>query len=391
MTFYKFDDASGHWLPVSDVADDDAAVVDASDGDGSVGSPVGSRDDACDRISLLSFNILFDHIYGRASRSHLLYHMQRYDAIAELCEEKMATFVTLQEMTPTSLARFASKRFIRRHYYLSSAPDETGRPQGPTSLCPLGVVLMSRIPPHSSDYFPLPGVHVSRGVPYATFHLHHPAFAAGSHEAGDGGAGKVDEEEEEADDSLSFVVAGIHTTAYAGNVAKRREQLTAFVNHLNDDSRLLIAGDFNLHAESESAILDDIGLTDVWTELHGDADGFTFDAERNLLIREQYYGYEKRRMRLDRVCSLNLPAAMRARSISIIGDQPLYPESARWDKHGGGVLAAVADFLFGWNIRRTREEYLFASDHFGLLAEWDIGHDGHEVGEAKEEEVEASE
>lgn len=67
----------------------------------------------------------------------------------------------------------------------------------------------------------------------------------------------------------------------------------------------VILGDFNLHQESESVMIQE-PFVDLWTLLKPNAsedEGYTWNAQQNTLIQAMFLRVDDRRMRLDRVIS----------------------------------------------------------------------------------------
>lgn len=147
-----------------------------------------------------------------------------------------------------------------------------------------------------------------------------------------------------------FIIGSLHLSAYESldYIEKRKDELREVAallkspeDHIRGDLKLkeetvrsireavqkgnvLLTGDLNLHALGETDIIYKNGFEDVWLNLRGLEEGFTWDAQKNPLIR-LVLPLDNRRMRLDRVlCLPPLPSTeFVPRSISITHDKPL--------------------------------------------------------------------
>jgi len=154
----------------------------------------------------------------------------------------------------------------------------------------------------------------------------------------------------------NVVVVAAHLQAYEGCMERRKQQLKDIDNMLKEWSRddaedkslasvirkgnVLLLGDLNLHLIGETENLWDLGYKDLWLEKYFHEDGYTWDPNLNGIIAN-WLLLDNRRMRLDRIC-LKASEELRLRDIKIFANRNL-PNS-----------------------------YLFASDHFGLVAELDF-------------------
>ena len=75
-------------------------------------------------------------------------------------------------------------------------------------------------------------------------------------------------------------------------------------------------------------------------------------------------------MRLDRIFYSN--NVFEVKEMKVIFDTPIYGdgEQKKSEKKGylKGGLSFISDTIFGRNLFREKEKYLFKSDHFGLRA-----------------------
>lgn len=67
-------------------------------------------------------------------------------------------------------------------------------------------------------------------------------------------------------------------------------------------------------------------MSDCWLQKYSleDNPGYTFDAHANRMINDIYWGFEKRRMRLDRI--LYQGKNMKVDEIKIVMNEPIYGE-----------------------------------------------------------------
>jgi len=134
----------------------------------------------------------------------------------------------------------------------------------------------------------------------------------------------------------------------------RIKQLEIIRKNLEAYPNKIICGDFNFDATrnfdpSDSRKLEQECLQenftdyiDVWTSLHPDDVGYTFDTTANLMM----VNHRPERMRYDRILlSTNLPSPIQCKSIRLFGNEKTN--------------------IYGDGMRYPR---VFLSDHFGLLA-----------------------
>ena len=126
----------------------------------------------------------------------------------------------------------------------------------------------------------------------------------------------------------------------------------------------------NFHSEEENIILPELKIKDAWLQKHNilDNPGYTFDTKYNQMINEIFWGFEGRRMRLDRIFMIG--DIFRVKEIEVIFDEPIHGEKkqVKMSNFVKRSLAFVADTFFSANLWREKENYLFRSDHFGLRA-----------------------
>lgn len=221
----------------------------------------------------------------------------RFRALVRKVEELQPDVLGLNEVTATCLAELQSCDFIRRHYTFTHVPSTLVKPH----CC----IVMSRLPVRRALALSAPGIAELRPDPDDKTKQRRPPIAVQV----DVGGGKL----------LSF--CALHTIAYqtAENRLLREEQIRAVTEALRDindaagaqGAGFVVFGDLNLHERGEDVNVLHNDLLDAWAETHfgaaGDkADGFTFDAVTNAMIK-RYIPGEQRRMRLDRIlCSAGM-------------------------------------------------------------------------------------
>jgi len=186
--------------------------------------------------------------------------------------------------------------------------DATGQ-----TLGEYGVLLLSRLPVESFGLLPLPS-RMGRSLLWATL-----------------GPGP-----------RPLVVATAHLESLPPFAEKRREQLgivTPALRSLPHDS--LLVGDLNLDPGEE---VDDLTeeFCDVWPALHPGQPGLTRDPARNLMRARK--NPDSTPARIDRILLRSPRGGLRPRTIELLGTDPI---------DGSG-------------------SELFASDHFGLLATFEV-------------------
>ena len=128
----------------------------------------------------------------------------------------------------------------------------------------------------------------------------------------------------------TVATAHFESTSSAGPVRARQFEQT--FEHLSQESALVVMGDFNSQShDPECRIIPD-DVVDCWQSLHPDEPGYTMDSTLNTLLAQTARG--KVQERIDRML---LRGRIRAHKIELLGTKP----------------SATG---------------LFASDHFGLVA-----------------------
>ncbi len=127
-----------------------------------------------------------------------------------------------------------------------------------------------------------------------------------------------------------------HTSNSATTRAKQLDILLKYLNTLSGDA--IIAGDFNLIGDEHLQDFEQYSFTDIWTKLHPKDPGYTFDPEINTLAK--ITSTSARQSRFDRILLRSKNSSWQAQHIEMFAHKAIV----------------------------NREEKLFASDHFGLIA-----------------------
>ena len=107
----------------------------------------------------------------------------------------------------------------------------------------------------------------------------------------------------------------------------------------------ILQGDMNFHSEEENCILPKLDLKDSWLQLYNveENPGYTFDTLYNEMINEIYWGFEGRRMRLDRIFfSRNL---FTVKEMEVIFDRPIFGNGEKKEVERNGFLKGGLSFL----------------------------------------------
>jgi endonuclease/exonuclease/phosphatase family metal-dependent hydrolase len=286
--------------------------------------------------------------------------------------------IGLNEVDSTFQQELLKERWVRERFYVSDASDSAETLQGPW-----GNLLLSRFPFHSLYTISMTGA--SRKTLAGVVDL----CVSGS--------------------MRRMCVCSVHTSAFPWNVPKRRMQLEELQVTIERElpvsfDDIIIMGDLNLRRPEEEALIPE-GYLDLWPAVRSDP-GYTFDAVKNKMIGEAWpLASKTRRMRLDRIILKSTPRSspfwtpesMRlfahtpvASPIEEDEDEDQERKALRFERERQrqrklvafwwmvGCLTFVprllkmvveASFdLFGVNVFRNVDDYLWPSDHFGLVA-----------------------
>jgi poly(A) polymerase len=226
---------------------------------------------------------------------------QRLPAIVEHLRRCDADIIALQEVTPPLLDVLLEQDWVHS-YAISESPEAQ-------TLKPYGLLLLSRLP----------------------FTLVEHQYSA--HKRVLVGTWQIN--------GRSLHLAVVHLTSNRAHNAydvraHQRSVLLEYLKTLPGDG--FIVGDFNSRGDEQEEELSQSGFVDVWTLLHPDDAGYTFDPERNPLAALMSLSGEA--ARFDRIL--------------------LRGENGRWMPHSMELFACepVAD----------TQGTLYPSDHFGIRA-----------------------
>jgi len=243
----------------------------------------------------------------------------RFRAFSEILRTSDADIICLQEVRADVVKRLLSFAWVREGYLVSDSAGFT--------LGQYGVFILSRLPVVRFVWYPLPSQQASRFLLRADFNFN----------------GK------------SVSVMNTQLESGIENAEVRKEQLVIAQGALTGAETTVLVGDFNLYPAKGESTDESTALAkvlsdhkDVWPLLHPLDKGFTYDSTRNTVI------YEKEQARFDRIL-LKTPTSggWTAKSIKLVGDEsiPLSSGESLSPKSGAAI---------------------FASPHFGLLAEFSI-------------------
>jgi endonuclease/exonuclease/phosphatase family metal-dependent hydrolase len=227
----------------------------------------------------------------------------RFRALLGVARTQRPDVICLQEITSASLKMLLTEPWIREGYRISDAAGDT--------FDSYGVVILSRLPVRSLVLHELPS-HMGRRLLIAE-------LAAGPRR---------------------LVVGTVHLESLKHNPDLRAEQLAIIFPLLRAAGPdAVLVGDFNFCSSwpEENANLDP-EFTDLWPALRGREPGYTEDTRVNVMLSN--VKPKAKTVRFDRVLLRSAGGAWRARSIALLGTEPISDEAPD----------------------------TFPSDHFGLVA-----------------------
>ena len=303
------------------------------------GAGLGTADES---VRLASWNVL----YEASQRSHVARPDLRYPAVAETLRQRDADVIGLNEVSSSMLDVLLEAHWVRRDYLLSKVVSERMHMEN--------LLLIHRRAAGRAQLFRLLTTSVPRRRPCLLVTL----------QTGRG----------------ALAVATAHLTAMARNAERRKRQLDEIFERIDGafSAKLFAAvlmGDLNLHNDFEDAYIARPAWVDLWPAVHGDDDpGFTWDAPRNSLVGEAYGGFERRKMRLDRIVVRDTAGALDVAhaSMEIFGDVAINEDASRAYGGIGTSIRRLLSFVLtpvAKTLTADPYSYLFPSDHFGLAAE----------------------
>ena len=318
---WAFDPDAACWTPAPPNAPPSAAEPDAD--------PTTLRS-----LTLLTYNVLiqnYDDVVPGVTRADA-----RWSAIVAYLAEVDADIVSLNEITPAFLDLLGADEFVRSKYVMSevsaSCVGEDCEAPIETTIEPHGVVVL-----------------VARRLALVSLHAVRSRLLTRK-------PSRVAESSSRASivarialaGGKSVAVVGTHLQARAPNYVPRRQQLRDLYRFLDISGdaapsseagrtlavdQAVILGDFNLHQEAESAMIE-APYVDVWPLLRPDAspeDGYTWDGRTNTVIAAMWCKCDTRRMRLDRVIvSQGASDPLRPASIEVVAKNQL-PSASYFD------------------------------------------------------------
>jgi endonuclease/exonuclease/phosphatase family metal-dependent hydrolase len=306
-------------------------------------------------LRIATFNVLFDSknpMNPCADNPEVLQHHRRFRKTLKELERTDADIIGLNEVTQYFLGLLAEEAWVRKGYTLSTVPGE--EMSGNTAVSKkFGNVLLSRIPLASLCHIQMPN---GREAEAAIIHTRHRGL------------------------EVRTLVTSVHLIAFPTMIAQRASEIQGLTLKLeagDDWDVAVVLGDFNFHREAESQ-----SIPDGWIELPGALQKYTFDTVRNPMIRHYlpkiWWGaFCEVQMRLDRVIVAHKSCGPRvnlhASNVELFADVPVDEAGQHELVAPAGMAMGLLNFPFSmaqqlWNHRRQPwKEYLFPSDHFGLL------------------------
>ncbi|RNF14921.1 RNA editing complex protein MP99 [Trypanosoma conorhini] len=258
----------------------------------------------------------------------------RYVALAKTLEALDADVIGMQEVEPAWWKYLSEQPWVRERYALSCNGDSH-------VIRPWGVMLLVR------RHLRVEGMH----------HANVPAFA--------GHTSVMPEVTIAVSKKVPVTIGSLHLLApyNKNNVNNRTTQLENLTKRMRTRPSLagslpgaIVMGDFNDCASNYFTFPPEMGFKDAWSLLHPEDDsnceGYTIDGNRNAyaghIIEREFFG------RADRV--LFASRHLQPIHTELVGTTPV---------RGLGITRQV-------NCDKAVPEYLYPSDHFGLLVEFQV-------------------
>jgi len=226
-------------------------------------------------LEILTYNILSDEY-----KQSFIDSETRQDATISILKESKAAIIVLQEVTINFMRKLMAQEWMKE-MYISDKPNVKHFDSHRT-------VIYSKFP------FEL----------YAYDYSSRKQFLVGNWYL----------------NQQNFHVAGVHLSSNrADNAQKVRatqlENIVTFLKYLNDD--FVIAGDFNQKNDEGLSFFKQHHLVDLWSNLHPEKDGITFDTKKNFLA--EFFSMSKQSNRLDRILLRSKESNWKAKDITMIG------------------------------------------------------------------------
>eukprot|EP01094_Clydonella_sp_ATCC50884_P019353 TRINITY_DN3756_c0_g1_i2.p1 TRINITY_DN3756_c0_g1~~TRINITY_DN3756_c0_g1_i2.p1 ORF type:complete len:330 (-),score=62.23 TRINITY_DN3756_c0_g1_i2:221-1210(-) len=255
LTCQQYDTSCRAWVPCAAVAGEGARESSRSRAERGSTQP----------LKVVTFNVWFSEMKRDARTKHIL----------ELCREHEPDFICLQEVVPSTLRVIAHNEWVQENYFLTDSDAST--------IMHYGVVILSRARPLSAHLLVLPS-RMDRYLVSVT------AMVGG----------------------VEVLCATVHLESLSSRDHRER-QMRAIRQWIGDHPNVVWMGDFNFDdrrnwADDDDRPLEELtlrevfgGFTDVWLHTHGSEDGWTFDTEKNGMLKALQAKHE--RMRYDRIMS----------------------------------------------------------------------------------------
>jgi len=305
-------------------------------------------------LRIATLNVLMDSKNPSRPSSNIpevLQHERRFRKSMQELEKADADVIGLNEVTQYFLGMLAEEAWIRKGYMLSTVPGEE-EPENTAVSQKFGNVLLSRVPVASLSHIQMPN---GRQAEAAIVHTTHGGL------------------------QVRTLVTSVHLTAFPTQVAQRANEIKSLTSRLGQEDvwdLAVVVGDFNFHREAESH-----SIPDGWVELPAALEKYTFDMARNPMIRHYlpkiWWGaiwslIWPVQMRLDRAIvaskSHGPHVDLHACNVDLFADVPVQQglDHEMIAPAGMAFPFSLAQHLWS-HRRRPWQEYLFPSDHFGLL------------------------
>lgn len=311
-------------------------------------------------LKTCTWNVLMDSFKGWKLWKEINSPQDRYREVLSILEAGNYDLISLNEVTQGFVILLKEAPWVREDYHL------VGHQEIEEGKLYMGNVILSRPAPKSTFRWTLTGL--GRPVWAITFFCRfHGEWSRGG-------------------------LVAAHLTSQAKHAPLRQLQLEQLSDHMQTSfdpqcDWYLLQGDLNLHLPSEDRELSLHG-TDCWSMLHpflppSEFDpGYTFDALTNPMIHEMYFGFETRRMRLDRIFLFRSPVNHSyttkghlfrpiLETMNLVGTQSLVskePSPLREPSRWTGIKSLFGDLTGFCKAYRQERRRLnrFPSDHYGL-------------------------
>ena len=198
-------------------------------------------------FNILTYNVLFD-LYDKDK----VYYAERKDILVDLMTTTNCDIITLQEVTAHFLAFLLEQDWIK-HYFVSSSIKDS------TWVKDYGQLIISK--------FPFEGIAYRFNEAKTILMGYFPQFYF------DG----------EIERNLLIQVVHLTSSRSKNSLIKRLEQMIKTYEVANSATDCILLGDFNISPKDRSPIR--IDYLDIWSTLHPNDPGSTFDPENNYLAQ----------------------------------------------------------------------------------------------------------